>query len=33
MYVGWRHRSGAWGLLNDTYGGSTYEVAGLRYHF
>jgi hypothetical protein len=33
VYVGWHHRSGAWGLWNGTYGGSTYEIAGLRYHF
>jgi hypothetical protein len=33
VYVGWHHRSGAWGVWNDTYGGSTYEIVGLRYHF
>ena len=33
VYLGWHHRSGAWGAWNHTYGGSTYEVVGLRYHF
>ena len=32
-YVGWRHRSGMGGVWDNTYGGSTYEVMGLRYHF
>ena len=33
FFGGWSHRSGAWGLWNGAYGGSTYEVLGVRYHF
>ncbi len=33
FYVGWHHRSGMWGAWNGTYGGSTYVITGLRYHF
>jgi hypothetical protein len=29
-YVGWHHRSGIFGLINDTWGGSTYMDTGLR---
>jgi hypothetical protein len=32
-YVGSHHRSGAWGTIDGTYGGSTYMTTGLRYHF
>jgi len=32
-YVGSHHRSGIFGLVDDTWGGSTYVDTGLRYHF
>ena len=32
-YVGSHHRSGIFGLINNTWGGSTYWDTGLRYRF
>jgi hypothetical protein len=32
-YVGSHHRSGIFGLINDTWGGSSYYTTGFRYHF
>lgn len=32
-FVRSHHRSGIFGLVNDTHGGSTYMTTGLRWHF
>ena len=33
LFVRSHHRSGIFGLINDTHGGSTYMTTGLRWHF
>jgi hypothetical protein len=32
-YIGSHHRSGIFGLVNHTWGGSSYYTTGFRYHF
>lgn len=33
LFLRSHHRSGIFGLINDTHGGSTYMTMGLRWHF
>ncbi len=33
FFIRSHHRSGIFGTINDTYGGSTYITSGLRWHF